>query len=373
MELPVKQFQTQGEQAFLDAFTAAEATLPGDKWVGELRRQAVKTYGMLGLPHRRVEAWKYTDLRSLLTEAYPLAEPKPRALSKAEIARGIGDRLAAIPAYRLVIAQGALVPALSDLAGLAAAGAEIVSLADALRKPAPWLKKVLGETRSPSDAVIALNTALMTGGAVLRLAKNRTLDKPVHVIHLDGEGKPAGIVTRTIVMVEEGASLTLIESYAGANARALQRNAVTEVIIGDKAAIDHIKLQREGEATVHLCTWLVRLGADARYGAFQFSTGAAVSRSQIFAALRRRRLLAQYLRRAFDARPPALRHHPPHRAQGTPLREPRAVQGRARQRGARRVPGQDHRLARRAEDRRQADGAGAAALRVGRVRLQARA
>jgi FeS assembly protein SufD len=284
MELPVKQFQTQGEQAFLDAFTAAEATLPGDKWVGELRRQAAKTYGMLGLPHRRVEAWKYTDLRSLLTEAHPFAEAKPRALSKAEIARGIGDRLAAIPAYRLVVAQGALAPALSDLAPLQAAGAEIVSLADALRKPAPWLKKVLGETRSPAEAIVALNTALMTGGVVLRLAKNRTLDKPVHVIHLDGKGESVGIVTRNIVMVEEGASLTLIESYAGVNSRALQRNAVTEMMVGDQGAIDHIKLQREGEATVHLCTWLVRLGADARYGAFQFSTGAAVSRSQIFAA-----------------------------------------------------------------------------------------
>ncbi len=65
--------------------------------------------------------------------------------------------------------------------------------------------------------------------------------------------------------------------------RALQRNAVTEVRVGDKAAIDHVKFQREGDAALHLGTSLVRLGADARYQAFQFTTGAALSRNQIFA------------------------------------------------------------------------------------------
>jgi Fe-S cluster assembly protein SufD len=58
---------------------------------------------------------------------------------------------------------------------------------------------------------------------------------------------------------------------------------VTEVRVGDKAAIDHVKFQREADAALHLGTSLVRLGADARYGAFQFTTGASLSRNQIFA------------------------------------------------------------------------------------------
>jgi Fe-S cluster assembly protein SufD len=284
MELPVKQFQTRAEQAFLDAFTAAEPTLPGagNKWVAALRRQAIDTYALLGLPHRRVEAWKYTDLRSQLTDAYPFARARSAGLSEAEFANALTDRAAALAAYRLVLVEGELRSDLSDIAGLQAAGAEIHSLGDALQKPAPWLKEVLGQARASSDAIVALNTALMTGGVVLRLAKGQTLDRPVHLIHLDGEGEPAGIVTRNVVVVEAGASLMLWESYAGD--RVLQRNAVTEIVIGDKGAIDHIKLQREAAGSLHLGTWLVRLGADARYGAFQLSTGAALSRNQINAA-----------------------------------------------------------------------------------------
>ena len=63
----------------------------------------------------------------------------------------------------------------------------------------------------------------------------------------------------------------------------MQRNAVTEIEIGSKASLNHVKLQRENEEAFHLVTWLVELGTDAHYQAFQFSTGAALSRNQIYA------------------------------------------------------------------------------------------
>ena len=44
--------------------------------------------------------------------------------------------------------------------------------------------------------MVALNTALMTGGVALRVGEGVTLDKPIHVIHLDGTGEPASIFTR---------------------------------------------------------------------------------------------------------------------------------------------------------------------------------
>jgi Fe-S cluster assembly protein SufD len=54
-------------------------------------------------------------------------------------------------------------------------------------------------------------------------------------------------------------------------------------VVADKCAIDHIKLQLEGEDALHLTTWLVRLGVDARYNAFVVSLGASLARNQIYA------------------------------------------------------------------------------------------
>jgi Fe-S cluster assembly protein SufD len=286
MELPVQQFRTKGEQAYLDMFEAARDGLPGarDSFVAGLRNKAIEAYGRLGLPHRRIEAWKYTDLRALLGDVNPLIRATGLPLDAGDVKRALGAALAALPAFRLFMVEGELRADFSDLAGLKSAGVEVVSLAEALEKPASWLKQALGAVNPrEDDSVVALNAALMTGGVALRVGEGVALDKPIHLIHLDGTGEPASIFTRALVLAEPGSALTLIESFAGLGLRGLQRNAVTELRIGAKAAIDHIKIEREADDAVHLGTALVEIGADARYNAFQFSTGAALIRSQTFA------------------------------------------------------------------------------------------
>jgi len=286
MELPVQQFRTKAEQAYLDMFESAREALPGarDAFISNLRANAIEAYGRLGLPHRRIEAWKYTDLRALLTEAYPPIRGTALPIDAADVKKALGDGVAELPAYRLVVVEGELRADLSDLSGLKAAGIEIVSLAQALEKPPAWLKQALG-TVNPreDDAVLALNTALMTGGAALRLGEGVTLDKPVHIIQLDGTGESASIFTRIVLIAEPGSALTLIESFASLGLRGLQRNAVTELRIGAKAAVNHFKLEREADDAIHLGSVLVEIGTDARYQAFQFSTGASVARNQTYA------------------------------------------------------------------------------------------
>jgi FeS assembly protein SufD len=130
--------------------------------------------------------------------------------------------------------------------------------------------------------VLALNAALMTGGVALRLPEGGTLSKPVHIVHLDGSGQPASTFTRNVVVAEEGASATVLESYASLANTPLQRYAVTEVKVADKGAIRHVKLQREAVDTTHLNVWTANLAADARYNAFQMSMGAALARNQLY-------------------------------------------------------------------------------------------
>jgi Fe-S cluster assembly protein SufD len=286
MDLPVQQFRTKAEQTYLDLFEAAEKALPGarDGFVAKLRAKAIETYGRLGLPHRRIEAWKYTDLRARLTDVNPLVKADGVVIGDVELAGALGRDMASLPAYRLVVVEGDLRADLSDVARLKAKGVEVMALGQALEKPPSWLKAALAQVNPrDDDPVLALNTALMTGGAAIRLGADVTLDQPIHLIQLDGKGEPATTVTRNVVVAEPGSSATLIESFGGLGMAGLQRNAVTELKIGDKAAIEHVKLQRDGDDALHLSTWLVELGSDARYDAFQFSTGASLARNQIYA------------------------------------------------------------------------------------------
>jgi hypothetical protein len=75
MNAEVRAIRTPAEQALNAAYAAARAKLPGKGAIADLREAAFQRFDAAGLPHRRIEEWKYTDLRALMREAKPLAEP----------------------------------------------------------------------------------------------------------------------------------------------------------------------------------------------------------------------------------------------------------------------------------------------------------
>src|ERR1700710_1654786 len=79
--------KTETGRALSDIFAIARDRLPGTGKVADLRRQAFEAYERAGLPHRRIEDWKYTDLRVLMREVLPLApEPDAAGLKRAGVA-----------------------------------------------------------------------------------------------------------------------------------------------------------------------------------------------------------------------------------------------------------------------------------------------
>src|SRR5947207_315134 len=108
--------KTDGGRALGEAFALARPRLPGTGRVAERRQQAFEAYECAGLPHRRIEEWKYTDLRALMREVLPLAAmPDSAALARAAAAL----QLHAIAGVRkLVLVDGAFVAKLSDLSDL---------------------------------------------------------------------------------------------------------------------------------------------------------------------------------------------------------------------------------------------------------------
>src|SRR5512134_595425 len=105
--------KTKAEQALTEQFANVAHELPGGAAVAEARERAIGRFAALGLPHRRVEQWKYTDLRAALREAYPPAISRPSRLDVAGLEAALGAELAALDAVRIVFVNGAFAPALS--------------------------------------------------------------------------------------------------------------------------------------------------------------------------------------------------------------------------------------------------------------------
>ena len=257
MNADVRAMKTPAEQALSAAYQAARGNLPGMGAVAALRADAFKQFERVGLPHRRVEEWKYTDLRALMREAYPLAAP-PDATAKAHV-KAAGDILSGFDCRRLVFVDGAFAPDLSDLKP--EPGLTIGSMAEALTKGNALVAQHVGKTFATDDAAVALNTALMGDGVVIRIAPDAEIKRPIHLIFASGSDKPSSIFVRSLIVVEKGAKATIIEDH---DSGAAQVNAALELVAGDETQIDYFKFTRA--RALHVASLLTSVGARAAFG-----------------------------------------------------------------------------------------------------------
>ena len=269
--------KTETGRALSDIFSVARDRLPGAAKVADARRQAFDSYERAGLPHRRIEDWKYTDLRVLMREVLPsAAEPDAAALKRA----GAALKLHAIEgARRLVLVDGVFAPKLSETDNLES-GLGVCTLREALEASDTAQHAQLFAPDS-SDSMVALNSAMMTDGLVIEVADGAVLTRPLHIVHIASAAQPSAMFTRSLLKVGKAASATLVESYIAADgAKAYQVHDSLIVSIGDGARLDHVRLIEDGRKAFNISSSVVTLGARAHFNTFGMTTGANVSRYQ---------------------------------------------------------------------------------------------
>jgi Fe-S cluster assembly protein SufD len=279
MMAEITPIRTAAESGFAEAFAALRGGLAGGA-ITARREAAFRQFEAQGLPHRRVEEWKYTDLRALMRDAKPLAGV-PDAAAKAR-AKSAGDIFAAVDARRIVLVDGVLVPELSDLARLEP-GLRIYSLAGALADGSPELTRRLA-TAVPAEGDVAyeLNTAFMSDGAIVEVEAGAEVARPLHLVFVYGAERATAVFSRSLVIVGAGAGLTLLESHEGPDGVDYQINTALDLAVGDRARLNRVKVNTEGNAALHLATLSATIGAKASVSDFAFLTGGLVVRNQMF-------------------------------------------------------------------------------------------
>ncbi|WP_158806976.1 SufD family Fe-S cluster assembly protein [Beijerinckia sp. L45] len=271
--------RTDAEVSLADTFGSAKATLPGNAVVKEMRETAFGAFAAHGLPHRRIEAWHYTDLRSMMREALPLAPlPDVRALEavRVELAAAI---LPAGP--RLLIVDGTYVPTLSDALP---EGATVRSLADVLAEGrADLIDKLAAAKFAVGDSIVALNAALMQDGVVIEVAPGAVIAEPIHIVYATAAQTPVARFFRSLVVVGAGAKILVTESSLGAGGRVGQTFGALIFDVADRAEVGHTCMMTKTEpGSLRLDTFIAELGADVTFSSFALVHGEGLMRRQLF-------------------------------------------------------------------------------------------
>jgi Fe-S cluster assembly protein SufD len=273
--------RTPAERALTEAFARIGNGLPGSGWVARVSQEAMQWFETNGLPNRRVEEFKYTDLRERLKEAFGPALVTPGQAATASVIDAALGPLAAVEAARLVFVDGTFAAELSSTTTSDAV--EMMPLAPLLQKAPTWLEGKFGADRlSTQNALTALNTAFMSDGLLLKIKPNSAAPKPVMIVNVRASAAPGTTALRNVIAVEAGASLELIEvfvSLPGAAPKGLS-STLTDVVVADGGTLTHVKCALDPAAS-HLSSWSVKIGANANYRAFQMTAGPDLARNDI--------------------------------------------------------------------------------------------
>ena len=236
--------------------------------VQQLRAVGAAAFAAAELPTPKTESWKYSRIGPLL-EAGLLDRVAP---GEARVVPSGG-----LDTCRLTIVDGLpgeidpeLPPGLSVSRFSAARGED----RDAAERIAGRLAVAAGRP------FVALNGALLEDGLLIRVAAGLRIDRPIELVFAQSDCEaPRGVHPRVLVVLEPGASMTLIERHLG---RSLAlTNAVVEIAVEQGARLDHLRLAIEAGAGRWLSALEVEVGRDAGYDLSLIDLGAAFRRNEI--------------------------------------------------------------------------------------------
>ena len=255
--------------AWLDSFTGQ---LPAAPWIQELRESAFRRFAELGFPTTHDEEWRFTNVAPIARTRF---QPAPE---------WDGFSIPDHTGYLLLFLNGRLAwrsPGLPP-------GVEAGPLDDAARG-------YLAKQAFDQNAFAALNAAFLNSGAFVRIARGAAIDKPIEIQYLSAAFSDAPVAThpRTLVVAGADSQCAIVETYAGYSGRGegLPRlapyftNAVTEIVAGRGAVVDHYKVQMEDLAAYHVASLCASVGQSANFTTTSISLGGALARNDIQATL----------------------------------------------------------------------------------------
>jgi Fe-S cluster assembly protein SufD len=262
---------------FLERQRAFARALPDEPaWLAGPRARALAAFADGGLPHTRLEEWRYTNVAPIANSAWELAAEPAHAVERSDL------EAHAFPVFAcsvFVFVNGRFARELST-GGALPGGARVESLA-ALRReggePPASFAALVDPKQHP---FAALNTAFCDDGAVIRLPRGGDASQPIHLVFVSAPSEePAVVHPRVLVHAEPGSRACLIQDFVSVgNARGFS-NAVTELHVERDAALDFVMLQREPDHRFHVANLAARQDRASRLSCHTITLGGALVRN----------------------------------------------------------------------------------------------
>lgn len=258
------------------ALAGQQADIPA--WLADLRQQGEQLANAHSWPTRKTENWKYTNLNALNRQAFATQADSTDNTEALSQYYNIAD----LNAHQLVFVNGQFSEQLSSDG--APDNVELVRFSQANEEQQQLIKQHLGQITVNDQHVFgALNDSLVVDGFLVRFAKNQKAEQPVQIVQVTTAQEQAfSVVSRVLVIAEQGSQGTLVESFVSDEAEQNSIvNNLTECQVEANAKLYHYRLQLEQENAIHVGGMHVNLEAGSQIESFHIGLGSEVKRVDI--------------------------------------------------------------------------------------------
>jgi Fe-S cluster assembly protein SufD len=221
-----------------------------------LRERAAETFAKLGWPTTRIEEWRYTNLAPLQKIDWRTDERTSASAAESQFT------MAGRAVLELIFVNGRLVRTTGSVGD---APATLPNIAD-------WER----------NAMVALNTANAQDGARIAIPAGKVVGGFIHLLFI-GSGDGIWSHPRNAIVVGANAEVAIVETYVGSGS--YFTNAVTEIVAGENAIVDHYRLQCESAEAFHVGNVFIEQQRAANVTSRSVMIGATLARAETHVAL----------------------------------------------------------------------------------------
>ncbi|HCL83495.1 MAG TPA: Fe-S cluster assembly protein SufD [Chitinophagaceae bacterium] len=223
----------------------------------KLREHAFQAFSQMGIPGSKHEEWKYTRVAGLFNREFQLpADPLTGSISAEDLKR------LRLPGHEqaseMVFVNGFYSFALSRIRS---SGLQVLALEEAAKNGfRETVSKWLGDSgQYQKDGINALNTAFVHGAVFIHVDKEQHVEHPIYIYHIT-DARSVNILSqpRSLMFVNEGARLQVVENYATLGNNESFTNQVMEIIVDHEARLEYYKIQNDGPHTNQVSTTHIR-------------------------------------------------------------------------------------------------------------------
>ncbi len=224
-----------------------------------------------GLPSRKNEEYKYTNLAKILERNFS------EFRGNEESATGLSALIPTLSENQLVFVNGILSEELSSYN--LPEGITISTIEESK-------ELVAQDVDAKSDEFLLLNTSSLNTGIAINIAKSAIIEKPIVLVHITDSSKNQAVAhPRVLINGAENAQATVAELFIG-NGDALSfTNAVTEINCAASSNISYIKIGNESANQLHVGNTQVNVAEKAVFNAMAVNFGGNMVRNNLHISL----------------------------------------------------------------------------------------